>query len=167
MHKKGNKEHAENYRPICLLPVVLKVLEHYIFNIIRNHLFQAIHTSQHGFLAGKSCVTNLVDALALDYIGSCLHQGSQVDTIYLDMSKAFDQINHQNMLHKLANFDIGGNLLNWFHSYLIDRRVVVIGATSYPLPVVVESHKDHDLSEVITSSQVAMFVDDTKVFSSI
>ena len=71
------------------------------------------------------------------------------------------------MLHKLANCGIGGNLLSWFHSYLTDNRVVVIGATSDPLPVVVESHKDHDLSEVITFSQVAMFAGDSKVFSSI
>ena len=109
MHKKGNQEHTENYRPTSLLPIVSKVLERCIFNNIRDHLFQTIHSNQYGFLPGKSCVTNLLDAL--DYIGSCLDQGGQVDTIYLGMSKAFDRINHQSLLQKLANSGIGGNLL--------------------------------------------------------
>ena len=108
VHKKGNQEHTENGRPISLLPIVSKVLERCIFNNIRDHLFQTIHSNQHGFLPGKSCVTNLLDAL--DYIGSCLDQGGQVDTIYLDMSKAFDRINHQSLLQKLANSGIGRNL---------------------------------------------------------
>ena len=113
--KKGNKEQTENYRPISLLPIVSKVLERCIFNNIRDHLFQRIHINQDGFLPGKSCVTNLLDAL--EYIGSILDQGGQVDTIYLDMSKAFDRINHQRLLHKLTNSGIGGNLLKWFQSY--------------------------------------------------
>ena len=179
VHKKGNQEHTENYRPISLLPIVSKVLERCIFNNIRDHLFQTIHSNQHGFLPGKSCVTNLLDTL--DYIGSCLYQGGQVDTIYLDVSKAFDRINHQSLLQKLANSGIGGNLLNWFHSYLTDRRqrVVVTGATSDPLPVcsgvlqgsilgpAVFLLYVNNLPKVVKSSEVAMFADDTKVFSSI
>ena len=66
VHKKGNQEHTENYRPISLLPIVSKVLERCIFNNIRDHLFQTKHSNQHGFLPGKSCVTNLLDTL--DYI---------------------------------------------------------------------------------------------------
>ena len=122
---------------------------------------------------------NLLDAL--DYIGSCLDQGGQVDTIYLDMSKAFDRINRQSLLQKLASSGIGGNLLNWFHSYLTNRRqrVVVTGATSDPLPVCSGVPQGsilgpalfllyvNNLPEVVKSSEVAMFADDTKVFSSI
>ena len=118
---------------------------------------------------------------ALEYIGRILDQGGQVDTIYLDMSKAFDRINHQKLLHKLTNSGIGGNLLKWFQSYLTGRRqrVVVIGATSDPLPVCSGVPQGsilgpalfllyvNNLPDVIKSSQVSMFADDTKVFSTI
>ena len=180
VYKKGNNEQTENYRPISLLPIVSKVLERCIFNNIRDHLFQRIHINQHGFLPGKSCVTNLLDAL--EYIGRILDQGGQVDTIYLDMSKAFDRINHQRLLHKLTNSGIGGNLLKWIQSYLTDRRqrVAVIGVTSDPLPVCSGVPQGsnlgpalfllyvNNLPDVINSSQLAsMFADDTKVFSTI
>ena len=68
VHKKDNQKYTENYRPISLLPIVAKVLERCIFNNIRDHLFQTIHSNQHGFLPSKSCVTNLLDAL--DIVGA-------------------------------------------------------------------------------------------------
>ena len=73
----------------------------------------------------------------LKILGEVQSQEGQIDTIYLDMSKAFDRINHKSLLQKMTNSVIGGNLLNWFHSYLTDRhqRVVVTGATSDPLLV--------------------------------
>ena len=80
-------------------------------------------------------MTNLLEVL--DYIGTCLDNGGQVDMLYLDMSKAFDRINHKRLILKLSNSGIGGNLLNWFESYLTDRRqrVTVLGVTSSTLPV--------------------------------
>ena len=115
--KKGEKDHCENYRPISLLSIVSKQLEQ--FMNIKCHLSQIICKCQHGFLRGKSCVTNLLEAI--DYIGRILDNGGQVDTIYLDMSKAFDRINHTKLITKLRNYGFGGNLLKWFQSYLSDR----------------------------------------------
>ena len=83
-------------------------------------LSQIINKCQHGFLQGKSCVTNLLEVL--DYIGRILDNGGQVDTIYLDMSKAFDRINHRKLINKLRNFGCGGSLLKWFSLYLTGRR---------------------------------------------
>ena len=56
-----------------------------MLNFIKDHLYHVISLKQHGFCTGRSCVTNLLEAL--DHIGSLLDSGSQVDTIYLDMSK--------------------------------------------------------------------------------
>jgi hypothetical protein len=130
IYKKGDKEYTKNYRPISLLPIISKVLERCIFINIRQHFSRIIYDHQHGFLQGKSCVTNLLEAL--DYVGACLDKGGQVDMVYLDMSKAFDRINHKRLTQKLANSGIGGNLLKWFQSYLTDRRqrVTVLGVTS-------------------------------------
>ena len=73
IYKKGQREHTENYRPISLLPILSKVLERCVFFNIKDHLFQLIQKLQHGFISGKSCVTNLLEVL--DYIGSELDNG--------------------------------------------------------------------------------------------
>ncbi len=78
-------------------------------------------------------MTNLLEVL--DYIGTCLDNGGQVDMLYLDMSKVFDRINHKRLILKLSNSGIGGNLLNWFESYLTDRRQrVTVPQAPFPLP---------------------------------
>ena len=155
VHKKGTKEHVENYRPISLLPIVSKVLERCVLNGIKAHLYQVIAPLQHGFCTGRSCVTNLLEAF--DYIGSLLESGSQVDTIYLDMSKAFDKVRHRRLIHKLSLDGFSGKLLNWFQSYLSGRRqrVTVLGATSKDLPVTsgVPQGYVNDLPEVVSSSR--------------
>ncbi len=88
-----------------------------MFNKIKNHVFDQINDGQHGFVPRKSCVTQLIEVF--DYIGRELDLGNQVDVIYLDMSKAFDRLHDLKRLH---DFGFGGNTLNWFRSYLKDRR---------------------------------------------
>ena len=180
VHKKGAKDHVENYRPISLLPTVSKVFKRCVLNSIKNHLYQVISPKQHGFCTGRSCVTNLLEAL--DHIGSLIDSGSQVDTIYLDMSKAFDKVSHRRLVKKLLQAGFSGNLLNWFFSYLSSRRqrVTVVGATSEDLPVTSGVPQGsilgpalfllyiNDLPEVISSSsRVLMFADDKKIFREI
>ena len=179
VHKKGDKGQTENYRPISLLSIVSKVLERIVLTNIKYHLTQSINKCQHGFLQGKSCVTNLLEVL--DYIGEILDNGGQVDTIYLDMSKAFDRISHRKLINKLKNCGCGGSLLTWFTSYLTGRRqrVTVLGATSNSLPIssgvpqgsilgpVLFLLYVNDLPDSVSTSQVAMFADDTKLFSTI
>ena len=108
--KKDNKEQAENYRPISLLSIVPRVMEWCIFTAIRDHVFNLISACQHGFIAERSCVTQLVEVL--DQIGTKLDRGVQVDIIYLDMSKAFDTVNHANYSYgSYISMVLGGNLL--------------------------------------------------------
>ena len=109
VHKKGAKDHVENYRPISLLPIVSKVFERCVLNSIKDHLYHVISPKQHGFCTGRSCVTNLLEAF--DHIGSLLDSGGQVDTIYLDMSKAFDKVSHRRFVHKLIQAGFGGTCL--------------------------------------------------------
>ena len=124
-------------------------------------------------------MTNLLEVL--DYVGACLEKGGQIDMFYLDMSKAFDRINHKRLMQKLANSGVGGNLLKLFQSCLTDcrQRVTVLGVTSKPLPVCLGVPQGsilgstlfllyvNDLLEAPTSSRAVMFADDTKIFSSI
>ncbi|CAB4040936.1 Hypothetical predicted protein, partial [Paramuricea clavata] len=138
-----------------------------------------IQKLQHRFISGKSCVTNLLEVL--DYIGSELDNGGQVDAIYLDLSKAFDKVSHSRLKQKLRMAGFGGNLIQWFDSCLTNRqqRVTVLGATSATLPLtsgipqgsilgpVLFALHVNDLPDAVKFSQVAMFADDTKLFSTI
>jgi hypothetical protein len=167
---------VENYRPISLLSLISKALERCVFNKIKDHVFDQINDGQHGFVPRKSCVTQLIEVF--DYIGRELDLGNQVDVIYLDMSKAFDRVSHMQLLKRLRDFGFGGNTLNWFRSYLKDRRqqTTVLGATSSALPVTSGVPQgsilgqllfllyQNNLSNSINHSKIATFADDTKIY---
>ena len=67
-------------------------MERCVFNGIKDGVYRLIQRCQHGFIAGRSCVTQLVEVL--DIIGSHLDNGRQIDTVYLDMSEAVDRVSH-------------------------------------------------------------------------
>ena len=180
VYKKGDKEYTENYHPISLLSITSKVLERCVLNNINFRLRDAVNMCQHGFMAGRSCVTNLLDTL--DYLGSCLDSGGHTDVIYMDMSKAFDKVYQGLLIQKLQNdCGFGGNLLRWFQCYLENRkqRVTVLGATSDLLSVTSGVQQVsilgpalfllyvNNLPNNVKSSRFAMFADDTKVFKAI
>ena len=52
--------------------------------------------------------------------------GHQVDVVFLDFLKAFKRVSHQALLHKLCNFGISRELLNWCQDYLSNRRQRVV-----------------------------------------
>ena len=97
------------------------------FNGIQERVYQSIHACQHGYLSRLSCVSQLVEILAT--IGLHLDRGRQIDTIFLDMSKAFDKVSHRRLIAKLTHYGFGGNLLRWFTFYLSNckRRVTIPG----------------------------------------
>jgi len=74
---------------------------------------------QHGFTAGRSCVTQLLTAL--NCWTKILEEGCSVD-IYFDFVKAFDSVPHTHLLTKLESYALTGNLLNWLQSFLVGRK---------------------------------------------
>ena len=130
--KKGNINLPENYRPVSLTSVCCKILEHIILRQMLDHFdTHSILTSlQHGFRAARSCATQLI--ITINDLLNYFDQGTQVDVIVLDFSKAFDTVPHDRLLHKLSNYGIRNNLLKWISSFLKSRsqRVVVDGANS-------------------------------------
>ena len=89
-----------------------------------------INKAQHGFLHGCSCVTQLLTTL--HHVGQLLHDNVQTDTIFLNIAKAFDSVDHIISLKKLKSYGISGDMYNWFTDYLHGRkqRVVVNGIAS-------------------------------------
>jgi hypothetical protein len=89
-----------------------------------------IEDSQHGFVRGRSCGTNLVEFF--DFVTEALDGGTSADAIFLDFAKAFDKVPHRRLITKLRGLGIGGEILRWIENWLADRkqRVVIDGEKS-------------------------------------
>ena len=87
IHKKGGRDKAENYRPISLTSIVGKILESIIKDNIVKFLDEncLIRDSQHGFISGRSCLTNLLELM--EEVTRELDNGNSVDVVYLDFTK--------------------------------------------------------------------------------
>ena len=126
VHKKGSKSEVSNYRPISLTSIIMKLYERVIRDELLSRCNHRIDQRQHGFLARKSCCTQMVDFC--DSLALSLNDNIRSDVIYFDFQKAFDSVNHDLILKKLKyQYDIDGSLLRFFVSYLRDRfqRVVM------------------------------------------
>ncbi len=99
--KKGTKGDPGNYRPVSLTSVPCKILESIIKDKIMDHLLEnnLIRDSQHGFMPGRSCATNLVEFMY--FVTESVDEGESVDIFYLDFAKAFDKVPRQRLLRKL------------------------------------------------------------------
>ena len=135
--KQEDPSLPSNYRPISLLCITSKIFERYVsVNRCYNHLSQFLSESQHGFLKGLSTETQLLETY--HYILHSIANGKEVHVLYLDLSKAFDKVDHSLLLAKLEGYGISAPLLKWFRNYLADRfqRVLVLeGVYSTWLPV--------------------------------
>ena len=89
-----------------------------------------IRPSQHGFMAGRSTATNMLEYM--ETLTRLLDQGHAVDVLYLDFAKAFDKVPHERLLAKCRGLGLGGKLLEWIRLWLSDRkqRVVLNGEAS-------------------------------------
>ncbi|PKU47065.1 rna-directed dna polymerase from mobile element jockey-like [Limosa lapponica baueri] len=102
IHKNGQKDDLGNYRPVSLTSVPGKVMEQIILSAIMRLMkdTQVIRPSQHGFMGGRSCLTNLISFY--DKVTHLVDEGKAVDVVCLDFSKAFHMVSHSILLEKLA-----------------------------------------------------------------
>ena len=130
IHKKGDKGDITNYRPISLTCIVAKIMERIIQDELLIRTRHLMNEHQHGFLANKSCTTNLIDLS--DSINIDLHNKIGTNIIYFDFQKAFDTVKHDLILMKLRNqFNINGCLIRFISSYLKDRTQRVVLENNY------------------------------------
>ncbi|GAB0186039.1 mitochondrial enolase superfamily member 1 [Grus japonensis] len=94
IYKKGQKEDPGNYRSVSLTSVPGKIMEQFILSVLTRQVQddQGIRPSQHGFMKGRSCLTNLISFY--EQVTRLVDEGKAVDVIYLDFSKAFDMVSH-------------------------------------------------------------------------
>ena len=125
LFKKGDKLEVCNYRPISLLSTLSKVLEKIIYtrtvSFFKNN---AIFSNfQFGFREKHSTVHALLSFV--DKVAHAIDNSLHTVGIFLDFSKAFDTINHNILLYKLSHYGIRGKALEWFRSYLSNRKQYV------------------------------------------
>ena len=178
--KKNDKQNKTNYRPISLLPNLGKVFERAIFN----HLYK--YCQDKGLLTWRNSGYKPLDSSVnqLIYIAHKIYQslenGDDVCFVSLDASSAFDRVWHEGLLFKLKCKGVNGKLLEWFRSYLTNRRqrVVIKGQCSkwayilagVPLgsilgPLLFLIYIDDIIKDI--ESSILLFADDTSIFETI
>ena len=177
VHKANERDLVDNYRSISLLSIPGKCQERIVYSAIYSHVSAYLSDWQHGFVKGRSTATQLI--LTHHKWARALDEGHQVDVVFLDFSKAFDRVPHQALLHKLCNFGISGELLNWCQDYLSNRRQrVVIDGYSSSLTDITSGVPQgsilgplffvlfiNDLPDVVCpASTIALYADDSKMF---
>lgn len=129
--KRGNSNLSTNYRPISLTSIVCKTMERLLKSkmIIYLNTNSLLNPDQHGFLNGKSCTTNLLEAF--DSITETLNRGFIAIIIYLDFAKAFDLVPHKGLALKLTSLGFDGLIHDWIMDFLVGRKQrVTIGKYS-------------------------------------
>ena len=130
LFKSGSKTDPLNYRPVSLTCILCKVYEKIVRDEILTFVEDKISPQQHGFVKGKSCLSNLLETM--DCIMELLEEGIPVDVLYFDFKKAFDRVPHKRLLLKLQCLGIDGKVLGIIEDFLIGRnfRVSVNGQFS-------------------------------------
>ena len=176
LYKSGSKNSCSNYRPITILSPFSKIFEKYPHIQLYNYFTQnkILDKNQYGFIKHSSTNDAVMDAYNKFLL--YLNQKQVTCAMFLDLSKAFDCLNHNILLKKLEKYGIRGLPLKLFQSYLSNRQQFTIvngvssdmmkitcgvpqGSTLGPLLFIIYTN---DLPQA-TKLQVRLFADDTNL----
>ena len=177
LFKAGDRAIFTNYRPVSSLPGFSKFLKKVMYNRLMAYLEKCmiLRDNQYGFRKNHSTSLALVDLF--DKISSAIDRKETSVGIFLDLSKAFDTVNHNILFDKLEHYGIP---LQWIKSYLTNRLQFVHFNDHCPTPksitcgVPPESILGplfllfyiNDICNVSQLAETILFADDTNIFFS-
>ena len=180
LFKSGCTENLNNYRPISSLPILNIIFEKLLYKRLLNFLESSNFFSrfQFGFRKGKQTV-DAVNEL-LNKIYESYNEKKYLGAVFIDLSKAFDTVDHNILIDKLEHYGIRGTPLKLFKSYLTDRRQYVSfnGTLSTTLPITLGVPQGsvlgpllflvyiNDLPNALNSLNPVLFADDTTLYFS-
>ena len=134
IHKNGDKTAMDNYRPLSILPIVSKILERVIQKQMVQYLEETEQLSQFQCGFRKHHSTHDVVTYFKDCTRKGIDKGCFTGTVYIDMRKAFDSVDHLLLLEKLGKLGIVEHEQRWFSHYLSNRKQSVLyeGVLSEP-----------------------------------
>ena len=137
--KSGDDSQIDNYRPIALLSSFSKILEKIVCNRLTYYLEynKLISNFQFGFRQNHSTLHPLL--LFSNHITQALEEKKHTIAVFCDLKKAFDTVNHNILLLKMENMGLKTPELEWFSSYLTDRKQFVhinnVSSTLEPITI--------------------------------
>ena len=180
--KSGDPSQMTNYRPISILPVFSKLLERIVYNRVYNYITEQklLFPKQFEFQSNHSTEHAIVEFV--DNILKSFDKGDMTLGVFIDLSKAFDTVDHKILLQKLDFLGIRGTYLRWFKNYLSNRKQFIPynnderqsiwrlitcgvpqGSILGPLLFLLYVNDLHKTSKLISA---IMFADDTNLFYS-
>ena len=122
IYKSDDTTLFKNYRPISILPTFSKILERLVYNRLYKFLktHSLLSNSQYGFIKNLSTEQAILELQ--DSVVKSLAKKHYTIGIFLDLTKAFDSLDHSILISKLYHLGIRGLALNWFQNYLSNRK---------------------------------------------
>ena len=178
VHKKGSKSDVNNYRPISLLPVMSKSLERIFYKRLCSFLSQLDFFHQYQFGFRKKHSTSNALTVMVENVTKAFEEKKYTLGVFLDLSKAFDTIDHNILLYKLHHYGVRGLPCEWLKSYLSNRSLQskINGKLSAPTLINLGVPQGsilgpllfliyvNDLPKCLSSGQTIMFADDANLF---
>lgn len=180
LHKQGDRTNVNNYRPITILPTISKLLERVVHDQLYKYFIakKILAKEQFGFRPRRSTDAALIHIT--DNILTCMDSGQITGAAFLDLSKAFDTVNHELLLQKLTHAGLSNNTVTWFRSYLTNRSIFTMvdnkrsSAMQVPIGVPQGSILGpllfilfvNDLPQCLKSCNVMLYADDTVIYYS-
>lgn len=136
LFKGGDPSSPKNYRPVSLLPIMSRILEYVVKQQLTAYLNAESLLPASQFAYRKSHSTEDAVTLAVNRWLIAQSERKYTAVVFVDMSKAFDRVQHERLISELFSLGISGPVLQWFTSYLSDRfqQVRVEGNLSELVP---------------------------------